>query len=119
MNKLILLITFLFSSQAMAVGVFCGDAKQTFRHPSGSYFDICPTTSSDLNIFAYSRGSKTHSCNLEAVAKKGNNDYSIKEGSCTVIFTITGNTLSATFSSKCKRAACGLNANWKNGEFTK
>lgn len=119
MKSVIVILISLYSTSLLALGVSCGDSILTFKHESGAYFDLCPTKNSDFEIYAYSRGGKTHSCNLEATAIKTGSKYIAKDMDCKVSFSIAGDTLSSEFSRECKMSFCGMRAQWVNGEFTK
>lgn len=116
MKLIVTLFLLVISHTALSIGVSCENIK-TYKHISGSYIDVCPTNTDDLQIFAYARGSRTHSCNLEATAVKTGNQYKINSDGCLANFSISGKVLNINFDHSCKMAACGLNANWVNGDF--
>jgi len=97
----------------------CKTNLNTYSLEQGSYFKTCTLNKSKFIFRSVEIGEMGHTCNIEGTAILDNKQYNYIKGKCVISFTPTEKGMNVNYTNDCWYGHCGMQANWKSGEYKK
>ena len=97
----------------------CKKELETYRLDKGSFYSTCSITSKSFTFRAMRIASSGHICNLKGKAVLHNKTFHYEKNGCRVSFTESHNGMQTTFNDACIINHCGMQAQWRSGNYQK
>ena len=121
MHKHLGLIFLLLFTSALYAEDFlpCKTNLNSYSLEQGSYFKTCSLSDSKFIFRSVEIGKMGHTCNLKGTAVFDKKQYNYIKDKCAISFTPTERGMTVTYTNDCWYRNCGMQANWKSGEYKK